>query len=237
MTTHGADVSVAVAANFTAPMQELARLFARKTGHNARLSFGSSGKFYAQISNGAPFEVFLSADQTKPEALEKAGLVVAHSRFTYAEGALVLWSADPGVNENGETVLVNGDFNKLAIANPRLAPYGEAALQVLRHLGVEDRLEKKLVLGENISQTYQFVGSGNAEVGLIALSQVYLGGQITHGSGWIVPDSLYDAIRQDAVLLTRGEDNPAATALLEYMQSATARDIIQRYGYHLPARY
>jgi len=230
---HAASVSVAVAANFTAPMQAIAQAFQQDTGHSTQLAFGSSGNFYAQIRNGAPFQVFLSADDAKPIKLEQAGLAVAGSRFTYAFGSLVLWSSRPGfVDARGE-VLRHGKFNKLSIANPKLAPYGQAAVEVLTKLGLFTTLSKKFVQGENIAQAYQFVMSGNAELGFVALSQVMQHGKLSSGSGWIVPDNLHSPIRQDAVLLLPGKGDPAATALLQYLKSAKAQAIIKAYGYHL----
>ena len=228
------EVSVAVAANFTAPMKAIAEVFAAATGHQATLSFGSSGKFYAQITNGAPYEVFLSADQEKPQSLEEAGEVVPGSRFTYSLGALALWSADSDIAVNADT-LEAGDINKLAIANPKLAPYGAAALEVMDKLGVRESLAARLIQGENIAQTYQFVSSGNARLGFVALSQVYADGAITSGSAWIVPDNLYTPIRQDAVLLLKGRDNPAAVALLDFLKGPQARKIMISYGYRLAA--
>lgn len=227
------EVQVAVAANFTAPMQRIAADFERDTGHKALLAFGATGKFYAQIRNGAPFEVFLAADAATPARLEEEGATVPGSRFTYAIGRLVLWSARPGfVDDKGE-VLERGDFRHLAVANPRTAPYGVAGLEVLRRLGLAERLGNKLVTGENISQTHQFVATGNAELGFLALSQVTADGRLTGGSAWNVPAELYDPIRQDAVLLAAGRDNPAARALAGYLRGAKAIAIIKSYGYGL----
>lgn len=228
-----AEVSVAVAANFTAPMQKIAAEFERDTGHKAQLSFGATGKFYAQIKNGAPFEIFLSADDTTPLKLEEEGEAVAGSRFTYAVGKLVLWSAQPGVVDDQGQVLARGTFNHLAVANPKTAPYGAAALQVMRKLGMADVLAPKLVTGENIAQTYQFVASGNAELGFVALSQVWAGGRLTGGSAWMVPTELHEPLRQDAVILANGRDKPAAKALADYLRSAKAVEIIKSYGYGL----
>ena len=229
---HGATLNVAVAANFIAPMQAIAHAFQTDTGHQLRLAFGSSGNFYAQIRNGAPFQVFLSADEAKPIQLEQAGLAVAGSRFTYAVGALVLWSSQPGVVDAKAEVLRRGDFNKLAIANPELAPYGQAAVETLDALSLYTRLQHKLVMGENIAQTYQFVMSGNAELGFVALSQVMQHGKLAGGSGWIVPETLHNPIRQDAVLLLSGKGNAAAEALMQYLKSAKTQAIINAYGYH-----
>lgn len=226
-----AEVLVAVAANFTSTMNAIAVEFARDTGHVTTLSFGSSGKFYAQIKNGAPFQVFLSADDEIPAKLEQEGLTIAGSRFTYAIGALVLWSADSTLVDNKGEVLKAGRFNKLAIANPKLAPYGRAAVEVLSGSGLLDAVSNKFVQGENIAQTYQFVVSGNAELGFVALSQVMKDGQLTAGSAWIVPESLHAPIRQDAVILSAGKDNPAAEALMRFLKGDKARAIIKSYGY------
>ena len=226
-----AEVHVAVAANFTAPMKQIAADFEKETGHKVVLSFGASGKFYAQIKNGAPFQILLSADDEKPIQLVKDGLAVADSRFTYAIGTLVLWSAKPGfVDAKGE-VLSKGHFNKIALANPKLAPYGTAAIELLTKQGLLTSLTPKFVQGENISQTFQFVSTGNAELGFVALSQVMKDGKVTSGSAWIVPGRLHSPIRQDAVLLATGRDNAAAKALLGYLKSDKAKKIIRSYGY------
>lgn len=229
----GEEAQVAVAANFAAPAKLLAERFSRETSHKLSLSVGSTGKFYAQISNGAPFDVFLSADDETPLRLEKEKLTVPGSRFTYAVGKLVLWSPAPNLVDANGDVLRRGAFKRLAIANPKLAPYGAAAQQALEKLGLWTELRGKLVLGENIAQTLQFVASGNVELGLVALSQVQEGGK-PGGSHWRVPQSLYDPIRQDAALLTRGSGNPAARAFLEYLRSGPAREIIRAAGYDLP---
>lgn len=231
--SHAETVNVAVAANFTAPMKAIAAKFQQDTGHHARLAFGSSGKFFAQISHGAPFQVFLSADSQKPAKLEAEGLALAGSRFTYALGSLVLWSADPRQVDPEARVLKSGDFKHLAIANPRLAPYGVAAEETMQKLGVWSSLQSRLVRGENIAQTYQFVASGNAELGFVALSQVMEDGQIRRGSAWRVPAKMHSPIRQDAVILSKGRDNPAARALMAYLKSPAAARIITAYGYSL----
>ncbi len=228
-----ADVQVAVAANFTAPMQKIAAEFARETGHQALLSFGATGKFYAQIKNGAPFQVLLAADEATPAKLEQEGAAVAGSRFTYAVGKLALWSARSAIVDPGGEVLKQGGFDHLAIANPRLAPYGLAAVDTMKALGVFGALEGKLVQAENIAQAYQFVATENALLGFVALSQVMEGGVLKGGSAWIVPASLHAPIRQDAVLLAPGQGNPAASALLRYLQGPKARSIIQAYGYDI----
>ncbi|MDP3229258.1 MAG: molybdate ABC transporter substrate-binding protein [Acidovorax sp.] len=228
---HADTVSVAVAANFTAPMQKIAAAFEAETGHKAELSFGATGKFYAQITHGAPFQILLSADDTTPARLEREGKAVAHSRLTYAIGTLVLWSAQPGYVDAQGDVLKTGNFKHLALANPRVAPYGAAAMQVMDKLGVAATLQPRLVQGENIAQTFQFVATGNAQLGFVALSQVMTDGKIRSGSGWQVPASLHDPIRQDAVMLSPGKDSAAAAALLTYLRGDKARAIIKSYGY------
>jgi len=231
--TLAAEVNVAVAANFTAPMQKIAAEFEEETGHKAQLVFGATGKFYAQIKNGAPFEVLLAADDETPAKLENEGFAVNGSRFTYAIGQLVLWSAKPGyVDDKGE-VLKQGTFEHLAIANPKLAPYGAAAIETLTQLGLLSSVESKFVQGENIAQTLQFVSTGNAELGFVAVSQVYEDGNLKSGSAWIVPTKLHSPIRQDAIVLTNGKDNPAAVALIKFLKTDQARAIIHSYGYDL----
>lgn len=225
------EVQVAVAANFTVPMQQIADSFRKDTGHRARLAFGSTGKFYAQIRNGAPFEVLLAADSATPARLVQEGDAVADSRFTYAVGRLVLWSPTPGVVDRHGAVLRDSGIRHVSYCNPALAPYGAAAVAAMKSLGVFDVLAPKLVQGENISQAYQFVASGNAEIGFVALSQVFKDGRIGRGSAWIVPADLYPPIRQDAVLLAKGRDHPAAAALLRYLRSEPARAIIRSFGY------
>lgn len=228
-----AEVSVAVAANFTAPMQKIAAMFEQDTGHKAVLSFGATGKFYAQIANGAPFQVLLSADDETPTRLVREGRGVSGSQFTYAIGQLVLWSATPGYVDAQGAVLKTGDFKHLAVANPKLAPYGAAAMQTLEKLGLVAQVQPRFVTGENIGQTYQFVATGNAQLGFVALSQVMVDGKIEKGSAWQVPASMHDPIRQDAVLLEPGKTNGAAQALLQYLQTDKARAVIRSYGYAL----
>lgn len=225
------EVQVAVAANFSAPMQAIARAFEQSSGHRVAAAYGATGQFYAQINHGAPFEVLLAADDSTPAKLEHEGAGVPGSRFTYAVGALALWSARPGYVDAAGAVLKRDTFRHLAIANPQTAPYGLAATQVLDNLGLTEAIEPKLVEGQNIAQAYQFVASGNAELGFVALSQVYKDGQITRGSAWQVPAQLHEPIRQDAVLLTKGQDNPAARALLEYLRGEQAATLIRAYGY------
>lgn len=229
--SHAAEVSVAVAANFTIPMQKLAAAFENETGHKAVLSFGSTGKFYAQIKNGAPFQVLLAADDETPARLEREGLAVAGTRFTYAIGKLVLWSKQPGFVDNKGEVLRNGIFKHIAVADPKLAPYGAAAMETLGKLGLLQNLQARIVQGENIGQTYQFVATGNAELGFVALSQVMSDGRITEGSAWVVPENLHAPIRQDAIVLATGKGNPAAAALAAYLRGDKARAIIRSFGY------
>ena len=227
------DTQVAVAANFAGPAQKIAAEFEKQTGHKAIIATGSTGKFYAQIINGAPFDILLAADDETPAKLEKEGHSVAGSRYTYAIGKLVLWSAKPAIVDNKAEVLKNGGFNHLAIANPKVAPYGAAAVETMKALGVYDALQPKLVMGENIAQTHQFVATGNAPLGFVALSQVLKDGKI-EGSYWTVPEKLYTPIRQDAALLNKGKDNKAAAAFLDFLKTnKAAKDIILSYGYSL----
>lgn len=228
---HADTVSVAVAANFTAPMQKIAAEFAKDTGHKAELSFGATGKFYAQISNGAPFGILLAADDTTPAKIASEGKGVADSRFTYAVGKLVLWSKQDGYVDAQGAVLKTGKFQHVAIANPKLAPYGLAAEQTLTQLGLLEQIKPKFVQGENIGQTYQFAATGNAELGFVALSQVMEDGKIKSGSAWLVPSSMHEPIRQDAIVLNTAKDNAAAKALMDYLRGDKARAIITSYGY------
>ena len=225
------EVQVAVAANFTAPMKLIVTAFEKETGHRAVVSFGATGRFYAQISNAAPFDVFLAADDETPARLEKEGRAVRGSSFTYATGKLVLWSAQPGLVDTRGEVLKTGDFKKLAIAAPKLAPYGAAALATITRLGLLSRLEPRIVTGESIGQAYSFVATGNAELGFVALSQVYENGQVKSGSAWVVPEALHSPIRQDAVLLSKGAGNQAAIRLLAYLKTDNAKAVIRSFGY------
>jgi molybdate transport system substrate-binding protein len=227
------EVRVAVAANFTAPMQRIAAQFEKDTGHKAIVTFGATGKFYAHIKNGAPFDVFLSADTETPARLEKEGDAVAGSRFTYAIGKLVLWSAKSGVVDDKGEVLGKGNFEHISIANPRLAPYGAAAIEAITALGLLDRLQPKFVMAENIAQAFQFAYTGNAPLGFVAMSQVFEDGKLKSGSVWIVPGKLYNPIRQDAIVLNKAKGNPAADALIKYLQSDEARSVIKSFGYAL----
>lgn len=231
--THADEVSVAVAANFTTAMQKIATEFEKDTGHKVVASFGSTGKFYAQIKNGAPFEVLLAADDETPAKLIAENAAMPGSRFTFAIGKLVLWSAKAGVVDDKGDVLKKGDFHHLSIANPKLAPYGAAGVEVMKSLDAYDRLQPKIVMAENISQAYQFIGTGNALLGFVALSQVLRDGKID-GSYWIVPAKLYTPIRQDAVVLGKGSAKPAALAFANYLRGDKSTAIIKSFGYELP---
>jgi molybdate transport system substrate-binding protein len=224
-----AQTHVAVAANFTEPAKEIASLFQKKTGHEAILIFGASGAFYAQITQGAPFEVFLSADEERPRLAVENGFAVPESRFTYAIGKLVLWSKVVDVT-NGEAALKAGNFSKLSIANPASAPYGSAAVETLKALGLFDALQPRIVQGSSIAQAFQFVDTRNAEVGFVALAQLYGN---TEGTRWLVPEKLHTSIRQDAVLLKKGADDEASIAFLAFLKGPEARSIIERFGYAL----
>jgi molybdate transport system substrate-binding protein len=225
-----AEITVAVAANFAEPMKQIAADFMRASGNVVKLSTGATGKFYAQIVNGAPFDVLLAADDDTPAKLIADQHALAGSAFTYASGKLVLWSSRPGFIDPDASALKRGNFTHLAVANAKLAPYGRAAMETLAALKL-DVPAAKIVTGENIAQTYQFVASGNAELGFVALSQVWKDGKLTSGSGWVVPAAMHAPIRQDAVLLEHGRDNAAAVALLAYLKSPPARAVIERYGY------
>jgi molybdate transport system substrate-binding protein len=222
-----ADLSVAVAANFTAPAGEIAKAFTAATGHEVALSFGASGTLYAQMTQGAPFEVFLSADSRLPQRAVQDGLAVESTVFTYAVGTLVLFSPSIELTD-GKSVLSGGDFQHLAIADPSTAPYGAAAIQTIERLGLAEAIEPKKVIGQNVAQTLQFVQSGNAEVGFVALSQVT--GEPA-AAVWHVPAELYDPILQDAVLLKTGADDPAARQFVDYLKGPEARAVIEKYGY------
>lgn len=228
---HAEEVLVAVASNFFTPMTEIAERFQAETGHEVRLASGSSGRFVAQIRNGAPFQVFLSADQERVEALIQSGHAIEQTRFTYANGALLLWSSDPELSLDAES-LSTVPFRRLALANPDLAPYGKAAVQVLDALGLDESTRSRWVLGENIAQTYQFVATGNAELGFIAASQ------LSHGEtssgverAWRIPESYHEPIRQDAVLIRSAEGCAACRELLDYLQGPVSEEIMLEAGY------
>lgn len=222
-----AETNIAVAANFTDAAREIGAAFKAKTGHDAVFSFGSSGQLYTQITQDAPFQIMLSADDERPKKAVADGLGVPGSPFTYAIGKLVLWSKQPGLVQ-GEATLTRAGFNKLSICNPVAAPYGAAAVQTMKSLKLYESLEPKFVIGANISQAYQFVRTGNAEIGFVALSQVV---DDKTGSRWVVPQGLYTPIRQDAVLLKKGADNPAATAFMDFLKGPEVKAIIEAYGY------
>lgn len=225
---------VAVAANFSEVAERLAKDFEQASGHKLTFVAGSTGKLYAQIANGAPFDAFLSADQETPARLEKEGLAVAGSRFTYATGRLTLWSSEPGrVGSDGAATLKEGKFRRLAIANPELAPYGAAAKEALEKLGLWARFKDRIVMGETIGQAHAMVASGNAELGFVALSSVLSPRNETKGSRWDIPSNLYAPLQQDAVLLARAAGNPAARGFLEFLRSAKAKALIESYGYHI----
>ena len=228
-----ATVLVAVAANFSKPMTEIVSQFEKATGHSAKLSFGSSGKFVSQLENGGPFEVLLSADEKGPEKLEQAGLTAPNTRFVYALGKLILWSATPNFVDDEGKILMTSNFKHLALADPKVAPYGAAAIDVLKKMKLLEKLQPLFVQGENIAQTYQFISTANAELGFLALSQVIESGKIVGGSSWIIPDNLHAPIRQSAVIMKKGAENPAALALIDYLKSIPALAIIKKYGYDL----
>lgn len=225
-------VLVAVAANFVPPFREIASEFETATGHNIRVAAGSSGNFYSQIKNGAPFDMFFSADMERPKLLEEEGLGVKDSRFTYAIGRLVLWSPNPDLIK-GEETLRSKNFKRLAFANPKTAPYGLAAMQTLQKLELWESLQPRIVMGENIGQTMGFIESGNADLGFVALSQALDPKIKGQGSRWDIPANLHEPIKQDVILLTKGKDNPAAKALIEFIAGPQAKTIIARYGYEL----
>lgn len=233
LVAQGAEVSVAVAANFTAPMKVIAQNFEKDTGHKATLAFGATGQFYAQIRNGAPFAILLAADEGTPAKLENEGLGVAGTRFTYATGKLVLWSKKADLVDNRGDILRSGKFDKIAIANPKLAPYGAAAMEVVERMGLTATITPKVVEGSNIGQAFQFVSSGNATLGFVALSQVFEDERIKGGSGWIVPSNMHKPIKQDAIMLNPGKDNAAAQALMQYLRSEKAKAVIRSFGYEL----
>jgi len=227
-------ILVAVAANFVPPFREVAMEFKKSTGHHVQVAAGSSGNLYSQIKNGAPFDAFFSADMERPKSLEEGGFGVKDSRFTYAIGRLALWSPIADLVK-GEETLSSKNFTRLAIANPKNAPYGLAAMQAMQKLRIWEKLQPRIVivLGENLGQTMGFIESGHAELGFVALSQVLDPKVQGKGSRWDVPGNLHEPIKQDAILLTKGQDNPAAKALMEFMSGPQAKAIIERYGYAL----
>ena len=228
------ELKLAVAANFAAPMEKIAAAFAQETGHKAVVVLGATGNLYTQIKSGAPFEVLLAADAAIPKKMEDEGLTVAGQRFTYAVGKLVLYSAKPGLVDAAGQILRSATYRHLAIANPKTAPYGAAAMETLQALGLAQALQGRIVQGDSIAQTFQFVSSGNAELGFVALSQLGPQGREIAGSWWVVPEKLHSPIRQDAVLLQSARQHPAALAFMSYLKSEKARALIRSYGYELP---
>ncbi|MFM6986339.1 MAG: molybdate ABC transporter substrate-binding protein [Hydrogenophaga sp.] len=228
---HAAEAQVAVAANFAEPIKAIAAEVHKITGHTLKITLGSTGKLYAQIRNGAPLDVLLAADTATPQRLEQDGLAQPGSRFTYANGQLALWSARAGRVDDQGAVLRAADLGKVALAAPKLAPYGAAAVQAMDRMGLTDALRPRLVQGESIGQAFNFVATGNADVGFVALSQVMEAGRLKSGSVWVLPPTLYSPIRQDAVLLRRGARNEAAQALMQLLQSPQTRELIRAHGY------
>jgi len=228
------EVRAAVASNFSAPMERIVVLFQQESGHTVKVSLGSSGKFYTQIKGGAPFDVFLSADEAIPKRLEQEGLAVGGSRFVYALGRLALWSAQPGFVDAKGSVLNRNGYNRLAIADPRLAPYGIAAKETLEKLTMWNAMQRKLVKGENITQTWQFVATENAELGFVALSQIMHDGKVSEGSWWLVPAEMHKPIRQSAVLLSGAKDQAASRVFLAFLKSEKAAAVMRGFGYELP---
>jgi molybdate transport system substrate-binding protein len=223
---------VAVAANFLSVAEELERDFESRSDVAVNLVSGSTGQLYTQIMHGAPYDIFLAADQRRPEMLEERGYAQQGSRFTYAIGRLALWSRDEVGGPSGvEARLRDGDFRSLAIANPDLAPYGAAAVEVIEALGLQEALQGQIVRGQNVGQVYALVATGNAEMGFVALSKLMAQGEDLRGDFWEVPSTLYAPIRQDGLLLARSADNRGAAAFLSYLGSEEARQIISHSGY------
>ncbi len=231
---HAGEARVAVASNFAAPMERIALLFRQESGHTLKVSLDASGKLYAQVKSGAEFDAFLSADEEQPKLLLQDGLAVAGSRFIYATGRLVLWSAQAALVDERGAVLNKGNFNKLAIANPRFSPYGVAAKETLTRLTMWNSIQGKLSKGENVTQTYQLAATEQADLAFIALSQVMRDGKITEGSWWLLPSEMHKPIRQSAVLLTGAKDPVAAKAFLVFLKSEKAREVMRGFGYELP---
>jgi molybdate transport system substrate-binding protein len=231
--SHAEEVRVAVAANFAAPMQKITQSFEKETGHRVLMSLGATGSFDVQIKNGAPYDVLLAADQEAPLKLEQETWAVSGSRYTYATGKLVLYSKKPGLVDAQGLVLQTQAIQRLAIANPKLAPYGAAAIETLRSLNLLTVWQPRLVQGENIVQTFQFVSTENVPLGFVAMSQVYINGQLKEGSAWVVPQPLYTPIKQDAVLLLKGQQNQAAKAFLEYLRTEKTKNLIRSFGYDI----
>jgi len=230
---YAGEVKVAVASNFYKPMLQLAKQFKDTTGNDVVVSAGATGALYAQIKNGAPFDLFLAADQKRPQALENDNQAVKGSRFTYAQGQLAFWSTQPGYSSEESFQDALSKVEHIAIANPKNAPYGAASIDVMNKLGLYQQAQAKIVEGHNIGQTYQYVSSGTVECGFVALSQVYLNGNITEGSAWLVPASLHRQLKQDAILLNKGQENNTAQSFLQFLQSEPAKQTIRSFGYSI----
>ena len=224
------EVRIAVAANFTDANRIIVKMFEKQSGHKTKVSYGSTGKLYSQIEHGAPFELFLAADTKRPVKAEKEGLAIPGSHFVYAKGKLVLWSLKPNLFKEGESYLKDGKFKHIAMANPKTAPYGLAAEQVMNHIGVLNTIRPNLVTGDSISQTFQFTATGNADAGFVALAQIKAW-EGDSGTVWEIPSTYYEPIEQAAVLLKKGENNPAATEFLAFLKSNEARKVIEEFGY------
>lgn len=231
--TFAGEVNIAVAGNFFRPLQALAKRFEHQHDDKVNIAVGSSGKLYAQITNGAPFDVFLSADQLRPSTLVEKNLAINGSQFTYAKGKLVLWSGDPTVVDKQGKRLISKNLKHLAIANPKLAPYGVQSIAALKNLGIYELLQEKIVFGQSIGQAFQYVSSNSIKQGIVAMSQVTRDGEITEGSAWVIPADLYQAIQQDAVLLNEGQHNPVAIAFLAYLKTEEGINIIRSFGYEV----
>lgn len=231
---YAGEVRAAVASNFAAPMERIAALFRQESGHTVKVSLGATGKFYTQIRGGAPFDVLLAADEATPKRLEQDGLAVGGSRIVYAQGRLALWSTQPGFVDEKGAVLYKDGYSKLAIADPRLAPYGMAAKEVMEKMTVWNALQRKLVKGENITQTWQFVATENAELGFVALSQIMRDGKVAEGSYWLVPSGMHKPIRQSAVLLSGAQDTEVSKAFLAFLKSEKAKAVMHGFGYESP---
>ncbi|MDT0498090.1 molybdate ABC transporter substrate-binding protein [Algiphilus sp. W345] len=231
-----ADATIAVAANFAAPVEQLVEAFEQQTGHSLRVSSGSTGSLYTLITQGAPFDLLIAADQARPQRLIDEELAVRETRCTYAVGRLVLWSRDADrIGDDPKPALTDSALRHLAIANPDTAPYGAAAREVLTRLGVWTQLQSRLVRGMDIGQTYHMVATANAELGFVAASSLAAAGDEAGGSRWTVPDDLHTPLAQDAVLLKRGRDNAAAIGFLRYLGSENAQRSIRRFGYEIAA--
>lgn len=228
-------LSVAVAGNFYKPLQVISAQYQALTGDKILLSVGATGQLYAQLINGAPFEILLAADRASPSKLVEQGLAVKGSQFTYAKGKLLLWSSDPSLVDDAGEILRSPQIVHLAIANPKTAPYGAAAIDVLKNLGVYQQLKDKIVEGQSVGQSFQQISSGVVSLGIIALSQLVVDNKIASGSGWVIPTTLYQPIEQDAVLLIKGTTNPIAKDFLRYLQTPECKEIIRSFGYEVEA--